>query len=201
MVGQTIDMGSRSVPLPQGKWTVVALENSSDRQIRVRRVMLAELEHNVLSRWMYVATNLDDNRGGWGRNKNICDRKNAHFAYSDSNNSDKSIECWEVNHSGMTMGNDPHQAVINFYRWSDTLGRPNTAVGLRYYFVKNGDYLTVEFYVNPVIDGFPDTPTAEWRGNPWHPDVASKDPKRLAYLRALKAMGEQYFAQLRTVLH
>jgi hypothetical protein len=199
-VGQTIDMGSRSVPLPQGRWTVVS-EEGADSRAKVRRVVIAELEHNVLSRWMYVATSVENNRDGWKRNKSVCDRKNAHFAYSDSNNTDKDIECWIVNHYGMTMGNDPHQAWISFYRWSDTQGRPNTAVGLEYYFVKNGDFLLVGFYANPVIDGFPDTPTGEWRGNPWHPDIASKDPKRLAYLKALKAMGDQYFGQLRTVLH
>jgi len=200
MVGQAIDMGPRSVPLPQGRWTVVSEEGLSERRAKIRRVVIAELEHNVLSRWMYVSTSVENNRDEWKRNKSVCDKKNVHFAYSDSNNSDKDIKCWVVNQYGMTMGNDPHQAWINFYRWSDTLGRPNTAVGLEYYFVKNGDFLLVGFYVNPVLDGFPDTPTAEWRGNPWHPDLASKDPKRLAYLRALKAMGEKYFEQLRTVL-
>ena len=85
-------------------------------------------------------------------------------------------------------------------RFLDEDARGSNACAWLRLFVKNGDFLLVGFYANPVLDGFPDTSTGEWRGNPWHPDLASKDPKRLAYLRALKAMGEKYFEQLRTVL-
>ncbi len=201
-IGSMFDLGGRSIPIPRGKWQVVATEEGeSAKQNAVARVVLAELDNNVLSRWLYLSTNMTHNFGGWRRNKDTCDRTNVHFGYSDSNHTERDIECWIVNHWGMTMGKNPSQMWVKFYRWSDTLGRPNTAVGVEYYFVKNGDFLKVELKYNPVIDGFPDTPAGEWRGNPWHVDIASKDPKKLAYLRALKTMGEQYFEQLRTVLH
>lgn len=73
-------------------------------------------------------------------------------------------------------------------------------MGLACYFAKRGDCLLVQYEFNPVLAGFPDTPTGEWHGNPWHVDIASKDPKKLAYLRGLKAAGEKYFQELRTVL-
>ena len=137
-VGSVIEVGGRSIPLPQGRWSVVSTEDGrSSKQHPLARTMLAELDHNVLSRWVYISTNIETNFGGWKRNKEICDRRNTHFAYSDSWNSDKVAECWIVNHWGMTMGNNPNRATVEFYRWSDTLGRPNTSVGAAYFFVKN----------------------------------------------------------------
>lgn len=197
-----LTLDGRHVPLPQGNWSVVSTQEvSSDNNNPLSRIYLAELDHGVLSRWIYVATNSEYNRGGWKRNKNICDRTNVHFGYSDSMRDPNDIECWIVNHWGMTMGENASQATVDFYRWSDTRGRPNTAVGVAYFFAKNGDFLTVELMYNPVIDGFPETPGAVWRGSPWHADIASKDPRRMSYLKALKAMGETYFQQLRSVLH
>src|SRR5471030_1196256 len=201
-ISGTINLEVRSVPLPQGTWTVVSVESArSTKQNAMVRVYLAELERGQLWRWLYISTNIDYNKGGWNRNKDICDRKNVHFGYSDSSHNVNDAECWVVNHWGQSLGENPSQAAIDFYRWSDTLGRPNTSVGTAYFFAKRGDVLTVQYEINPVLAGFPDSPTAVWRGNPWHVDVASKDPQKLASLREVKAAGEKYFEQLRTVLH
>lgn len=200
-IANTINLGGRTVPLPEGTWTVISVGSSqSTKQNALTRVFLAQLEGGRLSRWISMNTNVDFNQGGWTRDKEICDRKNAHFAHSDSAHSPNDASCWVLNHWGQTLGSKPSQAAVDFYRWSDNLGRPNTSVGLAYFLAKRGDFLTVKYEFNPVLAGFPDTPSAEWRGNPWHVDVASKDPKKLAYLRGLKATGEKYFEQLRTVL-
>lgn len=200
-IGNTIELGGRTVPLPEGMWTVVSVGlGRSTKQNDLVRVYLAQLEGGRLSRWIYMSTNVDPNLGGWVRNKDICDRKNVHFGYADSAHNPNEADCWVINHWGQTLGSKPSQTAVDFYRWSDNLGRPNTSVGLSYFFSKRGDVLNVKYEFNPVLAGFPDTPSAEWRGNPWHVDVASKDPKKLAYLRGLKATGEKYFEQLRTVL-
>jgi hypothetical protein len=115
--------------------------------------------------------------GGQIRSKSICDRSNTHASYSDSNHNTKDTECWVLNHIGMTIGKHPSQATIDFYRWSDMRGRPNTALSLQYFFAKRGDFLLVEYFFNPVVAGFSDTGDAGWTGNPRHPDVASKDEK------------------------
>ena len=81
-IGSSIDLGVRTVPLPEGVWTVVSTgSGQSTKQNALLRVYLAQLEGGRLSRWLYIGTNVDVKQGGWGRNKDICDRKNVHFAH------------------------------------------------------------------------------------------------------------------------
>lgn len=189
----SVPLGSRTFPLPDGRWTVVASNGKG-------RVWLAQMQGDRLSRWVYLSTNLQWNSGGWGRNKDICDRTDVHAAESDSNHSAKDIECWMLEQRGMTLGAKPDQGWVDFYRWSDNRGRPNTALSLSYYFVRNGDFFRADYFFNPVVAGFPETPTAEWRGSPWHVDMAAKDPKKLDYLRSLKGIGDGLLSKLRKVL-
>jgi hypothetical protein len=198
----TITNAGRTVPLLDGEWTTIAASasGSSGGSSHIERVYLAQVSGNRLSRWIKIETNDQWNPGGWKRDKAICDRSDTHFSYSDSNHNERDTECWTLNHLGMTAGKNPSQATIDFYRWSDALGRPNTAVCLIYFFAKRGDFLRVEYCFNPVVAGFRDTGGAGWRGNPWHPDIASKDPKKLAYLRELKTTGEGLFDKLKAVL-
>lgn len=202
-VSGSMVINDRVIPLLEGDWTIVAkshLGGGGFGNGKFARVYLAQLQGNRLARWMYIGTNLEWNPGGWTRDKEICDRKNVHAGFSDQTNSPRDAECWILNHYGQTLGDAPSQAAIDFYRWSDSLGRPNTSVALSYFFAKNGDMLNVRQSFNPVLAGFNDTSSAVWRGNPWHMDVAAKDPRKLEYLRGLKAVGEKQFAALHGVL-
>ena len=196
-----VGMGTRIVPLLPGDWTVAAIhESRSSSNSPIGRAILVQLADGKLARWAYVSTNLEWNSAGWKRNKSICDRHNVHYGYADGNNNPKDAECWVLNHRGQTLGANASQVWVDFYRWSDSRGRPNTSLSLEYFFTRNGDFLEVTYDFNPVVDGFRDTSTASWRGNPWHVDMASKDARKLEYLRKLKATGEEQFAILKSVL-
>lgn len=199
----TITVGRHIFPLLDGEWTVVATEatRSSQGRAGIERVFLAQMAGDRLARWIYISANSDFNSGNWARNKSVCDRKDVHVSWSDSNNNDADIQCWELNHVGMTLGKSASQADIDFYRWSDSRGRPNTALSLSYFFAKKGDFFRADYSFNPVVAGFKDTASAGWRGNPWHMDIDSKDEKKLAYLRTLKATGEELFGKLKAVLN
>jgi hypothetical protein len=202
----SISVADRTIPLLDGEWTVVAVGGARGTNQggsitpAIVHVYLAQMSGNQLSRWMRISTNTEWSPSGWKRDKEMCDRNDAHTGYSDSNHNDRDAQCWVLNHVGQTLSKNARQALIDFYRWSDDRGRPNTALCLEYYFAKRGDFLTIEYCFNPVVAGFPDTNNAAWRGNLWHPDIASKDPKKLAYLRQLKATGEDLFEKLKGVL-
>lgn len=191
------------VPLLDGTWQAVAVQRGAGATTDgsasppLIRLTLAQLKGARLAQWVHISASDGRNfTGGWKRNKEICDRKDVHFNYSDKNYSTKETMCWGLNHKGGTLGVNPSQVYVDFYRWSDDKGRPNTWLALSYYLVKGSRFLQVEYAFNPVTDGFADTPTADWRGNPWHVDVAPKDAKKLAYLKQLKQIGEELFSQL-----
>jgi hypothetical protein len=197
----SVTVAGKPIPLLEGEWTVVAEgAGKSSGNNPIERLYLAQMAGSRLARWIFISTNEEWNPGGWSRDKAICDRKDVHAGYSDTINNSKTAECWVLNHVGQTLGKDPAQVNVDFYRWSDSLGRPNTALSLSYFLTKRGDFLRVEYVFNPVVAGFRDTGGAGWRGNPWHVDVASKDEKKLAYLRGLKSTGEALFEKLKGVL-
>jgi hypothetical protein len=195
-----VQVAGRTIPLLDGEWMVASTSSSPVNGGTIVRVVLAQMAGSRLSRWVYIVTNDGANPAGWNRNKLVCDRNDVHTGYSDTLHTPRESSCWILNHMGQTLGSNPPQAMIDFYRWSDNRGRPNTALALVYYFARNGDHLYVEYSFNPVMAGFPDTPDGVWRGNPWHVDIASKDPRKLAYLRQLKSTGEMLYEKLRTVL-
>jgi hypothetical protein len=207
ITGSAATVYGRTIPLPAGgEWLVVGQSgNQSTLGTGIRRIILAQESGGRLARWVYVDTNPNQressSRSHWFRDPDICDRKDVHFAFSDTDYSDKNMSCWILNHTGMTLGSKASQASVDFYRWSDQRARPNTALSIQVYLVRSFDLLRVEYFFNPVLDGFAETPTAVWRGNPWHADIASKDPRKLAYLKALKAQGETLFQALQASFH
>src|SRR5262249_12000686 len=157
----SLAMGRHTFPLLEGDWKVVAVEQrSSTSDTPLGRVILAQLSNDKLSRWVYLSTNLAWNStNSWKRNREYCDRKAVHFGYSDDLNTTKDIECWVLTHHGESLGEHASQLWVDFYRWSDARGRPNTSLELGYFLVKSGDVLTAQYHFNPVLAGFPDTPT------------------------------------------
>ena len=203
----SVPVAGITIPLLEGTWQVVAVERAEGTspagEVRppLVRAMMAQIGGPRLARWMYInASDGRDYTGGWKRDADTCDRKDVHFSYSDKNYSAKDTQCWVLNHKGMTLSAAAPQVAVDFYRWSDDKGRPNTALSLNYYLVKGSSFLQVDYTFNPVADGFPDTPTADWRGNPWHLDIAPKDPKKLAYLKQLKEIGDGMFSKLRATM-
>lgn len=199
VVRGTADLGPRQIPLPPGDWQLIARQvhssggNSGANNVLIARVYLGQVEAGVLKASIHAIASLDSSPGGWTRNRSICDRTDTHFAESDRNYNTRDTECWILNHIGMTLGPNPLQVHVDFYRLTDDKKRPKTAIVNSYYLVKGFGFLEVHYGVNPELEGFEPTPTADWRGNPWHRDAVGNDPKRVAYIARMKAEGERLF--------
>jgi hypothetical protein len=190
-------IGERQIPLPSGEWVLVArsktLSGGSGMGVPMISVYLGQVEAGVAKRVIFASANLESSPGGWTRNRSICDRNDVFFNSSDKNYNSQDTECWVINHVGLTLAANASQVHRDFYRFTDDKGRPKTAVGISFYIVKSYNFFEVHYYANPEADGFEPTPTADWRGNPWHRDLSLSDPQRRAYLENLKAEGEKLF--------
>lgn len=203
-VSGTLQLGSRQLPLPSGPWVLVAkerrLSTGSAAGVPLIWAYLAQLENGAIARSIFAGTNLEANQGGWARNASLCDRTDTHHYRSDRNYNPRDVECWTINHIGMTLAADAWQVHRDFYGYTEDKRRPATALTIGFYMVDGFDFLQVSYLINPEIRGFDRTPTSDWRGNPWHKDRASEDPKKLALIQELKAQGEQLLPLVRAGL-
>lgn len=201
VVRDVAELGERQIPLPPGEWLLVAKQvrqspnrtNVTAPSVPLADVYLVQITNGTMVHAIYATTNLESHFGGWVRDRSICDRNDTHFNKSDRNYNERDTECWNVNHFGLTLPNNPPQVAVDFYRFTDDKHRPKTALVNQFFIVKNSDFLQIMYVWNPEADGFPDTPTAAWAGNPWHRDLIQNDPARLAYVAKLKAEGERLF--------
>lgn len=187
------EVGRKQVPLPGGDWVLAAKESArttGGSNVPLFRAILMQEKEGKLHKWVYINTNLDVGVGGWTRDRAICDRADVHHNASDRNYNAKDTECWIVNHYGQTLGANPSPVYTDFFKATDDKGRPATSLGISFFIVKDFDFLTVLYNVNPELEGFEKTPTADWRGNPWHRDMTGTDAKKLEYISKLKLEGE-----------
>lgn len=200
-VGQ---LGQRQFPLLDGDWILASRsmerstgDNASGGNEPLVSVALVQLEKGRVKRSVFVRANLQPSRNGWARARAICDRKDTHHAVSDRKYSDNDVECWTVNHYGQTLGPNALGAWVDYYRFTDDKQRPMVAIGIDFYLVRYSDFLDLRYSFNPEFDGFPRPDSSDWRGSPWHRDSVAADPKRLAYIEAMKREGERLLPLVR----
>jgi hypothetical protein len=202
IVKNVVQLGERQIPLPEGEWSLIAketrLSGGSAAGVPLAYVYLAQVRGGVVARFIFAGTNLEGISGGWARDRAVCDRGDTHSASSDRNYNSRDTECWVTNHLDMTLGANTWQVHKDFFQWSQDKKRPATALAIEYYLVKNFDFLRVQYGFNPELEGFERTPNSGWRGNPWHKDHASEDPKKIAYIQKVKAEGERLLPLVRS---
>src|SRR5260370_28108946 len=118
-------VADRKIPLTDGEWTVVAVGSTkSTKGNDIERVYLAQMAGNRLARWVNISTNEEWFPGGWSRDKEICDRKAGHPAYSDTSHNPKDTECWVLNHNAIPLAKIPSQATTTFSPCTTPLAVP-----------------------------------------------------------------------------
>ncbi|MBF0356680.1 MAG: hypothetical protein HQL43_15740 [Alphaproteobacteria bacterium] len=194
-VSGTVRIGNALVALPPGNFTV-AVFNESDStgsaaiHSKLHLAWLVQTVDGRLNRAILLESNTGNSLvGGWNRNKEICDRKDVHHNASDQNYSIKDTQCWSVNHFVLGRSSSTSITTAAFYDYTKDMRRPVTALVNAFYLVNGASFLRALYYLNPEIEGF-DPAKQDWRTNDWHMDRIQGDPKRSAYVAAVKAEGE-----------
>ncbi len=194
------ELGSRQIPLPPGDWVLVAKSigrSTGAQSVPIAYVYLAQIEKDIINRWIFASTNLESSPGGWTRGRETCDRTDVHHNVSDRNYSAIDSSCWSLNHISMTLTSQALQVHRDFFDFSTPLGRPTTSLANVFYIVKQFDFLGVQYHSNPEASGFERPVNSDWRGNPWHRDSSAGDSRKQAYIANLKDEGEKIFPLVR----
>lgn len=200
VVRSQIQVGRATVPLPGGEWKVVA-EHTGTTTVdgtltgpRWRGVYMVQVDaQNRFAGSMYVraTTSPATNVSSWS--DSTCNRTDTLFRDTLGATFTKP-NCLLINHLASYQKAVPSQA-FDRHVW-DWLQRekvllPRTALQIQTRLYRFGDFLLVNYTVNPELAGLDPGVESSWASSEWHPGKIKDDPKRLAFLEKVIAYARQ----------
>lgn len=186
-----VKVSRTQVPLPPGKWTVTALNESKNNNFDVNAVVtLANIVNGRLLGFVSVSTNVDISRNGWV-NHDFCFRKDVYFLKFDAGYQ-REQACWGINHFifNPTSNYTPtHGKSIQKTLSEKGVEMPKLMISILFRVANSSSYITYEIFLNSEFYGFSSAGESNWASSPWHKDLISKDLKRQQFLEQVK---EQY---------
>jgi hypothetical protein len=201
-VTDSLQIGSKQIPLPAGKWTVASHRISpSTAGTPMHHVALVDTRKNAKAILVVFSINVEGaNRGmaGW-QTLPACFRDDMHFAYAGESVAGGNQACWFINHSPMTTTNRSAQIYrdVMDYVKSHGIRVPINTIYAGYRIADSLDALTIHYYFNPEADGFVPPSATNWRSSDWHKDRVYLDPSKVAYIEKMKRQGADLFEQLK----
>ena len=211
-VGQPIENsisilnGRFNIPLPKGKFTVIATHKSSkldsNLEFEARRshigggmsgsysidiydIGIAAFKGKVLDK--YVSIKFSQPLDGWIFAKN-CKRENLYFYKNYING--KAFNCWFVNHNTMQLTSDKiksnsYYGKVKQYIINNGIILPNITVYSEHIYsspIHKNVYFQVRYYENPEISGVPKAESKTWAQSEYQITKISAYPKKKAFM-------------------
>ncbi len=178
------------VPLPPGKWTLASagedLSNTNGETVRIRLPFanLVQLDAGRLSALVTIVGTLTDDRNGWGRDTN-CDRSDILYVAADKNFRATDQWCSYANHlvRSWVAGDQttPRVATLYEYLRQANVKTSRTMLMTTARLVRNGEFITVSYEIDPQMHGGPATRNNTWQTSEWHPQRIQDHPAHRAY--------------------
>ena len=195
-VKSPLEIGKLRVALPPGLWNVVAVRTgraaSSDGIVNGSEykgyylVQFDQAKRFVGS--MYVRATLETGKPIEWRDK-TCTREDTLFRAT-LGGPTHSQDCVFMNHLVRYFQSKPRDHLDReAWQWMQDNGVqvPKTVLEVQERLFKPGDYLWVDYTVNPEIVDFVPSTVTDWRASEWHPNFVKTDPERKEYIEHLKA--------------
>jgi hypothetical protein len=185
-----IDIGGVQVPLPSGDWIVTGVEQiilnnaGSGGQINVA---LAQLSGGKVRAYMMLSYNQQSMSRGWTvTDSKNCTRSEIHYAAVISD-VQLSKSCSYVNHIVFNIASNSAKW------WKDTVDyarRHNIAVPLTTILSgtvvsDRSNFVSVAYYFNPEIKGFPAPTNTVWQTSDWSALNVAGDEQKKAFIQSI----------------
>lgn len=193
-------IGRYEVPLPPGRWTLIAAHETISRPIdgssgrATGHAILARIEGNRLVGYISALGPMTPNNVHrlWDME---CRRTDLYFVESDPNNNPQIQTCFSVYHMTRTWTAAPNLGPLHTaaYEWLNArpeIRKPSTMIVSRHSNARNSDYVQVEYNFSPESYGFAPSRDRSWAGNDWHRDKLKHDPTRDAFAQAVLAWAK-----------
>lgn len=188
------------VPLPPGKWTVTALDETKNNLFNVNAIVtLANIVNGRFLGFISVSTNVDTGQSGWQTN-DFCFRKDIYFLHFDSGYQ-REQACWGINHYIFTptstyapaYGKNIQQTLAE-----KGIEMPKVMIKALFRLANAVAFINYEILLNPEFYGFSSAEESNWSSSPWHKDLIIKDPKRQQFLNQIIEQYQVFYPILKS---
>lgn len=205
VVGQPIQGGykpgslSVQIPLPEGNWEVAEYTteiNNVGTLIVLGTVI--ERRGDLLTRAASFRVPAYYASGGY-KVPSTCTRIDMHFSEVKKKVEGSDQDCRWLNHFRPTLVGSSSERMnqIGEYLQGQNISLPNHLIQTGYWLADEGSFLSLNFYFNPVANGFDDFPRSTWQDSPWHPSTTVNFPKRQAYINDRWDWAKDYYPQVK----
>ncbi len=185
----SIQIGAKTVPLPEGAWTVIATGVVNEfRNI----CLLKEHQDKLFSYiWISVESPFKDARYGYNRSENL-DRKDMLHVVKNENRSGEAQDGWYINHVIASFNPSEKYKIYRDraayikekgYRISSNMIGVTHRLTGRF---QKEKYLHVNYYYNPEAEGITTKSSDNWSTSEWHVMRIDQSPEKVAFVEALK---------------
>ena len=196
VISSALEIGKLRIALPPGSWHVVAehtgkaasgdgIPNGS----MYKDFYLVQYDKDKrFVGTLYARATTDTGKPIEWRNK-TCERSDTLFRAT-LGGPQHSQDCVLINHIVRFFQNKPRdQRDREAWQWvlDNEVKVPQTVLEVQERFFKGGDYLWVDYTINPELVDFVPSTVGTWRESEWHPDFVKTDPDRKEYIEHLKA--------------
>ncbi|GAB3665492.1 hypothetical protein [Ramlibacter alkalitolerans] len=195
-VSSAVEIGNVRVALPPGTWNVVGEHTgkavSSDgipSGATYKAYYLVQFDQ--LKRFIgsfHVRATTEAGKPIEWRDK-ACQREDTLFRAALGGPA-HSQNCVIMNHLVRYMQTKPRDhSDREAWQWmqENNVKVPKTVLQVQERFFQPGEYLWVDYTVNPELVDFVPSTVADWRESEWHPSFVQADPERKEYVEHLKA--------------
>ncbi|HET8748212.1 MAG TPA: hypothetical protein VFM98_21635 [Ramlibacter sp.] len=196
VVSSALEIGKLRIALPPGQWNVVAEHSgkaaSSDgipngSTYKGYYLVQFDASKRLIGTFYARATTEPGKPVEW--RDRTCQREDTLFRTT-LGGPVHSQDCLLMNHLVRYLQVKPRDLMDRAaWQWmqENEVKVPKTVLEVQERFFKAGEYLWVNYTVNPeAVDFVPSTVT-DWRQSEWHPEFVKTDPERQEYIEHLKA--------------
>ena len=185
----SIQIGAKSIPLPEGTWTVIATGVVNE----FRNICLLKEHQDKLFSYIWISgeSPYKDAKYGYNRSENL-DRKDMLYVVNNENRSGEAQDGWYINHV-ITHFNPSEKYKVyrdagayikeKGYRISSNMVSVTHRLTGR---LQKEKYLNVRYCYNPEVEGITTKSSDHWSTSEWHVMRIDQSPEKVAFVEALK---------------
>lgn len=183
--------GEPQVPLPPGDWKMVALGESRSKDSYNTRLLtgyLIQTKGDVFVGRVIFKVPDSPTRGPWEA-PSSCTRKDFIANLTTQTGANGPFDCLYIFGSGMGRNSNATAEQSAFYDYLDRqkIKKPITAFNIGFAVSDARTYLLVDYFFNPELEGVKPVGVGAW-----HVDHYREDPKRVAYVEAMKTWAQDW---------